>query len=401
MDSSRARAAGGFLLSVACLFIILAGLRSASSLVLPFLTACFLAVISLPLVAFLRARRLPAGASIFATLGIEAALLVVLLGLVAGSLRGFAENVDGYGERLDEKMQGVLARLDDWGIDVSSLTSTGPAAGDEAPEDAAPDEADMPEEPAPDGAAPDREPPTAVDPGGALSPPGEGGGLVPMELLQPGSILAFARRTLQSLTGMLSNSFLVILTLMFLLGEAATIPTKLERAFGKEAESRERFDKIVQEIQSYFGMKTLLSLVTGVCIALWLWVLGVDFPILWGLVAFLLNFIPNLGSIMAAVPAILLAVVQFGPGRALAAAAGYVVVNVVIGNFVEPTLMGRRLGLSTLVVFLSLVFWGWLWGPVGMLLSVPLTMVIKIFLEHSDEMRWAAVLLGPAPRGEA
>ncbi len=131
-------------------------------------------------------------------------------------------------------------------------------------------------------------------------------------------------------------------------------------------------------------------------------IIGVDFPLLWGMLAFLLNYVPTLGSIIAAVPPVLLAIVQLGPGHALATALVFVGVNVVLGNFVEPHFMGRRLGLSTLVVFLSLVFWGWVWGPVGMLLSVPLTMIVKIMLENTEDLRWVAVLLGagakkPAP----
>ena len=99
-------------------------------------------------------------------------------------------------------------------------------------------------------------------------------------------------------------------------------------------------------------------------------------------------------SILAAIPPVLLAVVQLGPGHAVAVALVFVSVNVVLGQFVEPYFMGRRLGLSTLVVFLSLVFWGWVWGPVGMLLSVPLTMILKIMLEHTEDLAWVAVLLG-------
>ena len=115
--------------------------------------------------------------------------------------------------------------------------------------------------------------------------------------------------------------------------------------------------------------------------------------LLWGLVAFLLNYVPNLGSIIAAVPAVLLALVQYGVGHALLVLMGYVAVNMLLGNLLEPVLMGRRLGLSTLVVFLSLVFWGWVWGPVGMLLSVPLTMIAKIFLENTRDLAWLAVML--------
>ena len=121
--------------------------------------------------------------------------------------------------------------------------------------------------------------------------------------------------------------------------------------------------------------------------------MGLAFPMVWGLLAFLLNCVPSIGAIIAAIPAVLFALVQHGPGSALVVAIGYIVVNTAIGSLLEPHLIGRTLGLSTLVVFLSLVFWGWVWGPLGMLLSVPLTMIVKIFLENSEDLRWVAVML--------
>ncbi len=148
-------------------------------------------------------------------------------------------------------------------------------------------------------------------------------------------------------------------------------------------------------------IKTLVSLATGIAIAIWLGVLGVDYAMLWGLLAFLLNYVPNIGSIIAAIPAVLLALVQLGVGSALLAALGFLVVNAAIGNVIEPRFMGRGLGLSTLVVFLSLVFWGWVLGPVGMLLSVPLTMTVKIALESNEDTRWIAILLGPQPSAKS
>jgi predicted PurR-regulated permease PerM len=135
--------------------------------------------------------------------------------------------------------------------------------------------------------------------------------------------------------------------------------------------------------------------VTGLVIWLWLTLIGVDFAALWAMLAFLLNFVPNIGSVIAAIPAVLLALVQLGPGPALLTMVGYMVVNVVIGSLIEPKIMGRGLGLSTLVVFVSLVFWGYVLGPAGMLLSVPLTMVLKIALDSNPQTRPAAILLGP------
>jgi predicted PurR-regulated permease PerM len=142
-------------------------------------------------------------------------------------------------------------------------------------------------------------------------------------------------------------------------------------------------------------VKTWVSLLTGVLAGVALLIIGVDYPLLWGLLAFLLNYIPTLGSIIAGAPPTLLALVQFGWKRALIVVAVYVAVNTVMGNVLEPRFMGKKLGLSTLVVFLSMVFWGWVLGPVGMVLCVPLTMLVKIVCGESKELRWASVLLGP------
>jgi len=207
--------------------------------------------------------------------------------------------------------------------------------------------------------------------------------------------------TLGALAGLLSNAFLVLLAVIFILFEAAGFRAKLRVAFGDRGDNLERFGQMTLQIQNYLAIKTAVSLATGLLAGLWVWGLGLDFPLLWGLVAFVFNYIPNLGSIFAAIGPVLLSVVQFGPGRAIAVAAGYVVINVVFGNVIEPMLLGRRLGLSTLVVFLSLVFWGWVWGPMGMLLSVPLTMMLKIALENTEDLRWVAVMLDKNPSSAA
>jgi predicted PurR-regulated permease PerM len=142
-------------------------------------------------------------------------------------------------------------------------------------------------------------------------------------------------------------------------------------------------------------IKTLISLATGFLVGIWLTILGVDFPILWGFLAFLLNYVPSVGSTIAAIPAVLLALIQLGIGSAGMAIAGYLVVNFILDGVVSTRLMGQRLGLSTLVVFLSLVFWGSLLGPVGMVLCIPFTMTLKFACENNKGTQWIAVLLGP------
>jgi len=161
------------------------------------------------------------------------------------------------------------------------------------------------------------------------------------------------------------------------------------------------YTKFVNDIRRYMVIKTGICLVAGVAIGLWLFFLGVDFPVLWGFLAFLLHYVPNLGGVMAAVPAVLLALLTLGPGSAVLVAAGYLVIGFSLGNWVEPRLMGRKLGLSTLVVFLSLIFWGGLVGPIGVILCIPLTMSVKFAFETNENTRWIAILLGserPAER---
>jgi predicted PurR-regulated permease PerM len=147
-------------------------------------------------------------------------------------------------------------------------------------------------------------------------------------------------------------------------------------------------------VKRYMSIKAMVSLITGVIVYVALKIIGVDYPLLWSLLAFLLNFVPNIGSIIAAVPPVILALVQLGSLSALMVALVYVAINMIVGNWIEPRYMGKGLGLSTLIVFMSLVFWGWILGPVGMFLSVPLTMLLKIAFETSEDTLWISILMG-------
>jgi len=193
----------------------------------------------------------------------------------------------------------------------------------------------------------------------------------------------------------LSQTLFVLLTVLFILAEAAGFPRKLGEAFSESMGGVSEARRAVGSVHEYVRVKTEVSLATGLLAFFLCLTVGVDSAILWGILAFALNYIPTVGSLVAALPPILLAFVQLGWQESLIVLIGYFVINIVIGSVLEPRMMGRKLGLSALVVFLSLVFWGWVWGPVGMLLSVPLTMVVKILLEQSDDLRWIAILLGP------
>ena len=206
--------------------------------------------------------------------------------------------------------------------------------------------------------------------------------------------------TLKGLVSALSKTTLVTILVMFMLVEAAGFKRKLRAAFGEVVEL-DRVRGITRDVRRYLGIKTVTSAITGLLVGGWATLMDVDFPWLWAFVAFLFNYVPFVGSIIAAIPAVLLALLVHSVPVTLVVAIGYIVINVGVSNFLEPIIMGQGLGLSPLVVFCSLVVWGWVWGPAGALMSVPLTMIVKIFLEHTVEFRWIAVLMGPSPRGDS
>ena len=187
---------------------------------------------------------------------------------------------------------------------------------------------------------------------------------------------------------------IIAVLVLFLLLELDDISIKVDAILKDFSVNYSYFDEIANRIRHYLSIKTLTSLITGILLWIALTIIGVDYAILWGLIAFLLNYIPTIGSFIAAAPAVLFALVQLGFGGALAALIAFVAVNIIIGSFIEPKLMGQGMGLSTFIVFLSLIFWGFVFGTVGMFLSVPLTMTVKIMLEHNPKTRWIAIILG-------
>jgi predicted PurR-regulated permease PerM len=213
-------------------------------------------------------------------------------------------------------------------------------------------------------------------------------------MIDPGWAMGLAATILNALKDVLTNIFLIFFTMVFILLEASTAETKVTAAFGSSDQSLARLRIFLANLGNYLGIKTIVSLATGLLAGLLTWSIGVDFPLLWAMLAFLLNYVPTIGSIIAAVPAVLLALVQLGPSEASATALGFAGINVVFGNFIEPRLMGYGVGISPLIVFIGLIFWGFVFGPVGMLLSVPLTMTLKMGLESDQRTRWIAILLG-------
>jgi predicted PurR-regulated permease PerM len=207
--------------------------------------------------------------------------------------------------------------------------------------------------------------------------------------------IGLVRAALSNLRGTFGTGLLVLLAVIFMLLEASDLLSKLKTAFNLTDEGEARIQRVSSTINRYMVIKSSASIATALCIWVWLWIFGIEFAVLWAILAFLLNFIPFVGSLLMTVPAVLMALVQTDVQTSLLVAVGYFVVNTVIGSILEPRVMGKGLGISTLAVFLSLLLWGWVLGTVGVFLAVPITMVIIIALDASPQTRPIAVLLGP------
>jgi predicted PurR-regulated permease PerM len=196
----------------------------------------------------------------------------------------------------------------------------------------------------------------------------------------------------------LKDAFMVVLFVFFLLFEAVFIKEKLDLAFENKysGQIKKISSAVMREVSHYLSIKFFISLLTGVVVAFGLGVVGLEFAVVWGIIQFILNFVPNIGSIAAGMGATIFALLQFwpDPGPIVLVALIMLVVNMIIGYVLEPKIMGDNLGLSPMVVLMSLMIWGWLWGFAGMILAVPMTVIIKIVCENIPVLEPISVMLG-------
>lgn len=338
-DQSSSERGIRFLVIAAALVIIIGGINQAQSVLASVLVAVFLAVLGTPPVFWLERKRIPSLVAVGIVVTGMIAVLLIAGGLVGASLNNFIKALPSYHQRIQEQVSTLQALLAKKGIRVTDRML--------------------------------------------------------YEYVNPGVVMKLAVGMLGGLGSVLSNIILILLTVTFILLEASSFPVKLRAILHDPQHAFPHFRKFIYDIERYMTIKTAITLTAGGLIWIWLSILGVDSPVLWAFLAFLLHYVPNVGFIIAAVPAVLLTLVQLGPGSAALTAAGYLVVGFILGNVVEPKLMGRRLGLSPLVVFLSLIFWGSLLGLIGVVLCIPLTMTLKFACENNKGTRWIAVLLGP------
>ena len=325
------------LIMLGMLVIILSGIRVAADIIVPFILALFIAVVLNPVVQRMVKLRIPRVIAVSLLIVIIVMLMVLLLAYLGRSLNELARTLPQYRSSLVIPLKNLEPWLQRAGIGVSV---------DEL-----------------------------------------------VKYIDPNAAMTLVTNLLAQLSNAMSSIFLLLLTVVFMLLEVPQLPNKLKQMMSRPIEGMAAIQRAIDSVSHYLVLKTAISIVTGLVAWGMLAALDVRFAFVWGLLAFALNYIPNIGSVLAAIPPIAQVLVFSGLYDALVVFAGYLVINLVFGNILEPRIMGRGLGLSTLVVFLSLIFWGWLLGPVGMLLSVPLTIIVKIALEQTNGGQSIAVLL--------
>ncbi|MBA4309509.1 MAG: hypothetical protein C0425_04155 [Chlorobiaceae bacterium] len=326
------------LVIAAALVVIIAGINLAQSVVVLFLVSVFLSLLGTPFVLWLKEKRVPSGFAVLIVMSVMITILILIGAQIGTSINAFLGELPALQSRIREQVLELGLLLASKGIIVNENYF--------------------------------------------------------LEYVNPETIMKLTAGFLSGLSSLLSDTVLILLTTTFILLEVSSFPTKLRAILGNPKQVFPQFTNFAIDIKRYMVIKTVVSFVEGVLVSLWLYILGVDYFLLWGFLTFLFNYIPNLGSIIAAVPAVILALIQLGLGSAVLAMSGYIAVNFILGNMVEPRLMGRKLGISTLIVFLSLIFWGSLLGWIGAILSIPLTMACKFAFENIESTRWIAILLG-------
>jgi AI-2 transport protein TqsA len=325
--------------------VVIAGMRASARILVPFLLALFVAVISAPLYQGMRRRGLPSAVAMLALVLIMLAAMLLLFGAIERAVGALSGNLPGYLAAFFAQTDKLWAWLGSHGLELPEATLR--------------------------------------------------------DNFNPQILLRHAGTVASTLGDVLVTTFMVVLVAIFVLLEGSALPEKMRGVHGLSSDTWNRLSQVVADVRRYMFLKTIMSLLTGALVALWLLAVGIDFPIALGVLAFALNFIPTIGSIVAAVPGILLAFIEFGLGTAALTTIAYVVINVGVSNGIEPRYLGHGLGLSPLVVIICVLFWGWVLGPMGMLLAVPLTMSVKIALESDDGTKWLALLMSGPPHKRA
>lgn len=340
------------LLLIASLVIVVAGLKAAQNFFLPVLLAFFVATVSFPITHALVKRRVPRSIAVLLTVLVDFAFIagVALLGVVLVQdlqAKWNSKYAAQLYQRVRDGSHSLAEKLDQLGVEDATEKIQAVVENN----------------------------------------------MTALQQIRFERIWDFGTGVLGQVLGFLGAVIIFLILMVFMLSEAQNFGNRMKAIAKAHGPNIAGMIHATRDIQRYLAIKTAVSLVTGFLAGLLCWAAGLDFYILWGIVAFALNFIPVIGSIIAGVPPTILALLVAGWPNALLVAGGYLLINNFLGNFVEPILVGRRFGISTLVVVISVMFWGWVWGPLGMLLAVPLTMVLKVILDGTADFRWIGIAI--------
>ncbi|MDA7881299.1 AI-2E family transporter [Akkermansiaceae bacterium] len=351
MPDARKAHSTRILVAAASAIIIIGGLKLAQGFFVPILLAIFVATVSFPITNWLRRHKVPRFFAVLLTVLVDFAFLTGIVVIVI-SLMGDLEDkwqtkyFPAMNVKVEEISSTAVQILEKWQVEDAEAK---------------------------------------VQQYATIK--------IPQQLGETVDLFGVGAGVAWGVISFLGSTFLVMILTVFMLSEARMFGRRKNAILEARGPNFDRFMNSSADIQRYLAMKTVVSLATGLLAGFLCWAAGLDFFVLWGIVAFTLNFIPVLGSIIAGIPPVILAFLVNDAASAVAVGIGYISINIFLGNFLEPMLMGRRFGLSTLVVIISVLFWGWIWGPVGMLLAVPLTMVVKVMLENNNELRWISVAI--------
>ena len=321
---------------LAATVVVLAGIRLGAPILNPIFFAVVLTLLFSPVYAWLKRRGLPTPLALVVMLVGLTVLFLALFFILSISITRFSERVGFYVTQLDVELDNLEVLLERLGLSNVDL----------------------------------------------------------QEVVKPSALAGALGVVLSGIAGFLSDLFLILMITLFLLGEGPAMMNRLRASVPEDNAQVSRLTTVGQSVVRQFGLRAIVNLVTGAGVTILLFVLGVDFPLLWGILTFFLSFVPYVGLVLAVAPAVVLALAEFGVDRALLVVAGVTVINVLAENLLSPMMMGRGLNLSPTVVFLSFILWAWLLGGPGAFLAVPITLFVAVMFDTFPETRWLASIIG-------
>jgi AI-2 transport protein TqsA len=324
------------MLVLAATVVVLVGIRLGAAILNPIFFAVVLTLLFSPIYSWLKRRGLPAPLALLIMLVLLTVLFVGLFFILGVSISRFSERVGFYTTQLNGQLVDLDALIERLGLSNVDLR----------------------------------------------------------DVVKPSALAGALGVVLSGIAGFLSDLFLILMIMLFLLGEGPSMMDRLRASASRDNPQVERLTVVGRSVVRQFGLRAIVNLVTGAGVTVLLFVLGVDFPLLWGILTFFLSFVPYIGLVLAVTPAVVLALAEHGLDRALLVIAGVVVINILAENVLSPMMMGRGLNISPTIVFLSFIIWAWLLGGPGAFLALPITLFVAVMFDTFPETRWLASIIG-------